>query len=318
MNRAFKRELSYSDISLLPKKCVVASRKECDTSFVLGDYRFEMPVFPANMPSVVDDLTCGYLADQGWFYINHRFGRTPISFVLNMTETDLIASISTGVSLQSEVELSDIYLAGGIPHFITIDIAHAWSEKVKSTIGFIKKKFPKAFVIAGNVCTAEAVQELESWGADAIKVGIAGGAACTTKNKTGFHRPMVSAILECASVAKVPIIADGGIKEHGDIAKALACGATAVMAGMLFSGYDESAGDKVSVNGGIFKEYYGSASERVKGARKNVEGTQILVSYKGPMGPLLTELKEDLQSSISYAGGSDLSALRNCEIVTHS
>ena len=90
------------------------------------------------------------------------------------------------------------------------------------------------------------------------------------------------------------------------------------MAGYLFSGYDESAGDKVSVNGSLYKEYYGSASERVKGARKNVEGKEVLVPYKGPMANLLTELKEDLQSSISYAGGSDLSALRNVEIVTHS
>ena len=120
---------------------------------------------------------------------------------------------------------------------------------------------------------------------------------------------MASTILECAEVATVPIIADGGIVEHGDIAKALACGASMVMAGHLFAGYDQSAGDIITVEGRQYKEYYGSASEFNKGMKRHVEGQRLLVDYKGSMIPLLTELQEDLRSSISYAGGSDLSAL---------
>ena len=133
--------------------------------------------------------------------------------------------------------------------------------------------------------------------------------SCITKNKTGFHRPMVTTIIECAEAAMVPIIADGGIKEHGDIAKAIACGATMVMAGSLFSGYDESAGDILEINGHKYKEYYGSASEFNKSRQQHIEGKRILVDYKGSMVRLLDELQEDLQSSISYAGGSDLTAL---------
>ena len=145
------------------------------------------------------------------------------------------------------------------------------------------------------------------WGADAIKVGIAGGRVCITKNKTGFHRPMVSTVLNCVmEAAGVPIIADGGIEEHGDIAKAIALGAHMVMAGSLFAGYDQSAGQIVEIEKRLHKEYFGSASEHNKGKYQNVEGKKILVNYKGPMEKLLIELKEDLQSSISYSGNRDL------------
>ncbi|WP_199155655.1 IMP dehydrogenase, partial [Chromobacterium sp. ASV23] len=174
---------------------------------------------------------------------------------------------------------------------------------------------PNTFLIGGNVATAEAARDLESWGCDAIKAGIAGGRVCITKNKTGFHRPMVSTVRDCVSAVTVPVIADGGIVEHGDIAKALVCGATMIMAGSLFAGYDESAGDIVEIGGKHYKEYFGSASQFNKGAYVNVEGKKILVEYKGSMGKLLRELQEDLQSSVSYAGGDCLSALREVEMI---
>ena len=182
-------------------------------------------------------------------------------------------------------------------------------------IGEIKRKLPNSFLIVGNVATGEAVKEVASWGADAIKVGIAGGHVCTTKDKTGFHRPMVSTLLDCASVSPVPIIADGGISSHGDIAKAIACGATMVMAGMLFSGYDESAGNVIEINGKMYKEYYGSASEYNKSDIKNVEGRKVLVDYKGPMDKCLKEIQEDLQSSISYSGGNSIESLYSAKLI---
>jgi GMP reductase len=126
--------------------------------------------------------------------------------------------------------------------------------------------FPGSFLIGGNIATADAARDLESWGCDAIKAGIAGGRVCITKNKTGFHRPMISTVRDCVSAVSVPVIADGGIVEHGDMAKALACGASMIMAGSLFAGYDESAGEIVEINGKHYKEYFGSASQFNKGA----------------------------------------------------
>ena len=166
-------------------------------------------------------------------------------------------------------------------------------------------------MIVGNVATPQAVIELQKWGANAIKCGIAGGHVCTTRLKTGFYRPMVSMILECAGVATVPLIADGGIAHGGDVAKALACGAHMVMAGKMFAGYDESAGDLIEIEERKYKTYFGSASEYNKDDQKYIEGKKILVDYNGSMKKLLKELHEDLQSSISYSGGKTISALNN-------
>ncbi|BEV71288.1 MULTISPECIES: GMP reductase [unclassified Paludibacterium] len=311
-------ELNYADIYLVPKKTVVDSRKECDTSVQLGKHRFVMPVYASNMKSVVDADTCEFFARQGWFYTMHRFNVDVVRFVADMQAKGLFASISAGVNEDTLVQLNELKAAGLTPEYITMDVANAWCVKAERMIKVIKDMFPDSFLIGGNIATAEAARDLESWGCDAIKAGIAGGRVCITKNKTGFHRPMVSTTLDCAHAVRVPVIADGGIVEHGDVAKAMSCGAAMVMAGSLFAGYDESAGNIVEINGKHYKEYFGSASQYNKGAYVNVEGKKILVEYKGSMQKLLVELMEDLQSSISYAGGRDLAALRDVErIVVH-
>ncbi len=308
------RELNYKNVYLIPNKTIVESRSDCDTSVTLGSRKFVMPVYPANMKSVVDEHTCEYLAKAGYFYTMHRFGIDNCMFTAYMQNKGLYASISIGLR---DTNLDVVNLK---PEYITLDIANAWSNAAESSIKSIKDKLPSCFLIVGNVATIEAVLDLQRWGADAVKVGIAGGHVCITKDKTGFHRPMVSTISECTqnNHVKVPIIADGGITCHGDIAKAIACGAHMVMAGMLFAGYDESAGGIVcdrAVSEKFYKEYYGSASEFNKPDKKNIEGRKVLVDYKGPMSKLLTELKEDLQSSISYAGGTRLNALKLARII---
>ncbi|QEL55658.1 GMP reductase [Chromobacterium paludis] len=308
-------ELNYGDVYLVPKKTVVDSRKECDTSVQFGPRTFVMPVYPSNMKSVVSAETCEYFARQGWFYTMHRFNVDAVAFTRDMQSKGLFASISVGVNEDTIEQLDALKAAGLTPEYMTLDIANAWCVKAERMIKHIKQHFPDTFLIGGNVATAEAARDLEAWGCDAIKAGIAGGRVCITKNKTGFHRPMISTVRDCVGAVKIPVIADGGIVEHGDIAKALVCGAKMVMAGSLFAGYDESAGDIVEISGKHYKEYFGSASQFNKGAYVNVEGKKILVEYKGSIPKLLRELQEDLQSSISYAGGSTLSALREVEMI---
>ncbi|OHX18586.1 guanosine monophosphate reductase [Chromobacterium amazonense] len=310
-----KTELNYGDVYLVPKKTVVDSRKACDTSVQFGPRRFVMPVYPSNMKSVVSAETCEFFARQGWFYTMHRFNVDAVAFTRDMQAKGLFASISVGVNEDTIEQLEALQAAGLQPEYMTLDVANAWCVKAERMIKHIKQHFPNTFLIGGNVATAEAARDLESWGCDAIKAGIAGGRVCITKNKTGFHRPMVSTVRDCVSAVTVPVIADGGIVEHGDIAKALVCGATMIMAGSLFAGYDESAGDIVEIGGKHYKEYFGSASQFNKGAYVNVEGKKILVEYKGSIPKLLRELQEDLQSSVSYAGGSTLSALREVEMI---
>jgi GMP reductase len=274
-----------------------------------------MPLYAANMKSVVDAETCEYFARRNWFYTMHRFDVDAVAFVRDMQAKGLFASISVGVNGDTLQQLAALKAAGLRPEYITLDVANGWCVKAERMIRFIKREFPNSFLIGGNIATAEAARELQEWGCDAIKAGIAGGRVCITKNKTGFHRPMVATVRDCAAAVSVPLIADGGIVEHGDVAKALACGASMVMAGSLFAGYDESAGEIVEIDGKHYKEYFGSASQFNKGEYKNVEGKKILVEYKGSIARLLHELQEDLQSSVSYAGGRELSALRTVQMI---
>lgn len=308
----------YEDIQLIPAKSIVTSRSECDTSVKLGNHTFKLPVVPANMQTIIDEKLALYLAENGYFYVMHRFEpETREQFIKDMHARNLIASISVGIKPE-EYEFVDLLVEKNlVPEFITIDVAHGHSNNVIKMIQYIKEKLPESFVIAGNVGTPEAVRELENAGADATKVGIGPGKVCITKMKTGFGTGgwQLAALRWCAKAASKPIIADGGIRQHGDIAKSVRFGATMVMIGSLFAGHDESPGETIEVDGKLYKEYFGSASEYQKGERRNVEGKKMHVEYKGSIQDTLTEMEQDLQSSISYAGGNHVMAIRNVDYV---
>ncbi|MBA8778445.1 GMP reductase [Staphylococcus schleiferi subsp. coagulans] len=308
----------YEDIQLIPNKSVVKSRSEIDTSIQFGPKRFKLPVVPANMQTVMNETLAEWFAQNDYFYIMHRFDEAArLPFVKKMHEKGYFASISVGVK-QGEFDFINQLKAEGLsPEYITIDIAHGHSDQVIEMIQHIKKQLPNVFVIAGNVGTPEGVRELENAGADATKVGIGPGRVCITKIKTGFGTGgwQLAAVNHCSKAARKPIIADGGIRTHGDIAKSIRFGASMVMIGSLFAAHEESPGETVEIDGKTYKEYFGSASEFQKGERKNVEGKKMFVEHKGALKDTLTEMKEDLQSSISYAGGKDIDALRKVDYV---
>ncbi|NLJ19380.1 GMP reductase, partial [Globicatella sulfidifaciens] len=274
----------YEDIQLIPAKSIVTSRSECDTSVTLGNHTFKLPVVPANMQTIIDEKLALYLAENNYFYVMHRFEpETREQFIKDMHARKLIASISVGIKPE-EYDFVDLLVEKKlVPEFITIDVAHGHSNNVIKMIQYIKERLPESFVIAGNVGTPEAVRELENAGADATKVGIGPGKVCITKMKTGFGTGgwQLAALRWCAKAASKPIIADGGIRQHGDIAKSIRFGATMVMIGSLFAGHDESPGEKIEIDGKLYKEYFGSASEFQKGERRNVEGKKMHVEYKG-------------------------------------
>ncbi|WP_269633725.1 GMP reductase [Pelomonas sp. BJYL3] len=307
----------YDNILLLPRKCRVESRAECDTSIEFGPRRFKLPVVPANMKTVVDERITEWLATNGYFYVMHRFDLDAVAYARSMRDKGLFVSISSGVK-EADYALIDCLAAEGVgADYITIDIAHGHADSVQRMIAHIKQKLPDTFVIAGNVGTPEGVIDLENWGADATKVGIGPGKVCITRLKTGFGTGgwQLSALKWCARVATKPIIADGGIRHHGDIAKSVRFGASMVMVGSLFAGHEESPGNTVEVDGKLYKEYYGSASDFNKGEYKHVEGKRILEPVKGRFADTVREMREDLQSSISYAGGRQLADLRKVNYV---
>ena len=308
----------YEDIQLIPNKCIVQSRSECDTSIKFGSRSFKMPVVPANMQTIIDEKLAINLAENGYFYVMHRFEEEKrIDFIEMMQNKGLFASISVGIKEDEYKFVDDLVKKGLKPEYITIDVAHGHSEFVIKMIKYIKKNLPESFVIAGNVGTPEAVRDLERAGADATKVGIGPGKVCTTKLKTGFGTGgwQLAALNWCAKAASKPLIADGGIRDHGDIAKSIRFGASMVMIGSLFAGHEESPGETIEENGIIYKEYFGSASEYQKGEKKNVEGKKILIEHKGKITDTLRAMQQDLQSSISYAGGNTLDCLRKVDYI---
>lgn len=308
----------YEDIQLIPAKGILQSRSQADTSIEFGNHRFKLPVVPANMQTIIDEKLSVWLAENGYFYIMHRFEEeTRKDFIKMMREKELITSISLGIKEDEYGFVEELVNEDLIPDYITIDVAHGHSDTVINMIKHVKKHMPEVFLIAGNVATPEAVRDLENVGADATKVGVGPGKVCTTKLQTGFGTGgwQLAALSRCSKVARKPLIADGGVRTHGDIAKSVRFGASMVMIGSLFAGHEESPGETVEVNNQKYKKYFGSASAQQKGEKRNVEGKSMLVPFKGDVADTLEEMKQDLQSSISYAGGEDLDAIRKVDYV---
>jgi GMP reductase len=315
------RRFDFRDINLIPRKCIVASRSMCDTSKRFGYHMFKLPIVPANMECVINKPIAKKLASEGYFYIYHRFQNDTIEFIQEMKRDDLISSISLGVNADAYKLVEEMKQKDAIPDYITIDIAHGHSEKMESILKFLRKEFPndekRPYIIAGNVSTPEAVVDLEEWGADCIKAGVGPGMACTTYMMTGYgsRNTQAAVVQACAKAKRKPettIIADGGITEPGDIAKALVMGADMVMIGGMFSGLTDSPGNLVTgVDGKQYKEFWGSASVFQSGKQNRIEGTKKLIPAKNH--GILQEmhyLGECLQSAISYGGGNSLECFK--------
>ncbi len=211
---------------------------------------------------------------------------------------------------------------------VVVDTAHGHSHGVIEAVRSLKKKFPDLEIIAGNVGTGDATRDLIRAGADAVKIGIGPGSICTTRVVAGVGVPQVTAILECAKAAArsgVPVIADGGIKQTGDIAKAIAAGADTVMIGGLFAGVDESPGEKILYEGRSYKLYRGMGSiEAMKeGSRDRYfqdveddiqklvpEGIEGRVPYKGPLGEIVYQMIGGLRAAMGYCGCATIAELK--------
>lgn len=224
---------------------------------------------------------------------------------------------AVGVGGDAEERVAELAKAG--VDVVVVDTAHGHSASVLATVRLLKRRFPEVEIVAGNVATKEAVRDLIAAGADAIKVGVGPGSICTTRIVAGAGVPQLTAVAECASAAaraKVPIIADGGIKYSGDISKAIAAGASAVMIGGLFAGTEESPGETVLFQGRTYKVYRGMGSlgamerggrdryaQKDRPVQKLVpEGIEGRVPYRGTMSGVVYQLVGGLRSGMGYCG----------------
>ena len=308
--------LSYDDICLIPRYSELSTRSLAVPAVNFGGNFFELPIIPANMRCCIDPDLAKKLSKKSYMYIMHRFDVEYEVFVKKANEESWpVVSISVGVSQSDIPSLENIAIRNYKLDYITLDVAHGHSKLVKDTLYYLRKKFPDSFIIAGNVATPKAVADLEKWGASAVKVGIGGGSPCSTKYKTGFTNPMFTCISECACAAGVPIIADGGIRHNGDIAKALVAGASMVMCGGLFVACKDSPAETINIPCSTYaKRYFGSASLSNKSKNSHIEGFTVDVEGNGmTYFEKLNEISEDLSSAISYAGGEDLAAFNRVQ-----
>ncbi|NDD52402.1 GMP reductase [bacterium] len=312
----------YKDITLVPKYSTLDSRSLADTTTKLGAHTFKTPIVPSNMKCTIDNDAARVLSTNGYFYIMHRFDNVTLGHIKIANEEQWpIISVSAGVGEGDKVLFDEIFDKGYRVDYITVDIAHGHHIKMKQMLEYLQKfrALRNTQIIAGNITTCEAAYDLIKWGADIVKVGIGQGYVCTTKDKTGFTMPMFTCVNKMP--VHIPVIADGGIRSNGDIAKAIVAGASMVMAGSMFAKLADSpsATFKDLHTGETLKEYYGSASFYNKGYNKNIEGKRELIeadtlTYLQKM----QEIREDLQSAISYAGGFNLDSLRNVSYYTQS
>ena len=221
---------------------------------------------------------------------------------------------------------------------IVVDIAHGHSENAITTVKNIKKAFPDCELIAGNVATAQGTEDLIKAGVDAVKVGVGSGSICITRVITGSGVPQLTAVMDCAEIAKkydIPIISDGGTRTSGDATKALAGGASTVMLGSMLSGTDESPGSTISKNGKRYKIYRGMASLAAARGRKSketglvdladdlndyvAEGVEGFVPYKGTVTDIIKQITGGIRSGLSYCGGHTISQMQeNAEFIKMS
>lgn len=314
-----KTALTYDDIQLVPAYSDIESRQNIDlTTKFTTNYKIKVPLIASPMDTVCDSEMAFAMAELGGVGIIHRFmsieeqsEHTKYVRVRLALDGKLELPIAAAIGANGDyLERAQELVRNGA-NVILIDVAHGHHKFVKDALRALKIALPSHVdVIAGNVATAKATQYLTDWGADAIRVGIGGGSLCTTRVKTGFGVPNVSSLSECALATSLPIIACGGIRNSGDIAKALAVGANSVILGSLLAGTKEAPGQIIERQNGLYKRYRGAASLETKSihgqATRNVEGESTIVPFKGGVKFIVDGLLDGVRSALSYAGANNL------------
>jgi GMP reductase len=316
MKASEKQLLDYDDVVLIPNFSTCNSRTELEIKIPLGDMTFKSPAIPSNMICAIDYAKAEELANLDYFYVLHRFYPYDDVFKWAINRVAKYNSLSIGVQEKDYEFVKRLSNARVDVEYITIDIAHGHHQSVKDMIAHVRNELPATFIIAGNVGTAKGTMFLQNCGANAIKVGLGYGKACTTYNCTGVGTPMFSTIREITFSdvrpgLRIPIIADGGVRQPGDICKALVAGANFVMIGSEFAACSDSPGEIVIDEHGVeHKEYFGSASEYTKGHKAFVEGRKLMLESKHETYlQYISRVNQGVKSCMSYAGVDDVNKL---------
>lgn len=323
-------KLDYSDVLLRPKRSTLTSRKDVDLEREFTFYHSKktwrgVPIIAANMATCGTFAMAKILSQHKMITAFHKFYKIQDyqKFFQNFSNPDYIV-YTLGIRDEDISQLKEMITTNLLSNFsfICIDVPNGYLERFLEAIKLVRKLCPDHIIIAGNVVTNEMTEEIILSGADIVKVGIGPGSACTTRRMTGVGYPQLSAVIECADAAHGIsnnrggcglVIADGGQQYPSCIAKAFCAGADFNLAGSLFSGFDESAGEMIEKDGKKYKEYFGSSSNKAlwefygnKSAHRAAEGRYVLMPYKGSIGGFIQDLFGSLRSTGTYIGARKL------------
>jgi len=324
-----KEVLSFDDVILVPGYSDLRSRKTIDTSVEVNysnnNLKFNIPIISSPMSTVTEAHMSNAMISQGGLGIIHRYNTIEFQTKLlgYVNHRDYRAA-AIGVTGDYKERLSE--LVKNDLSIVCIDIAHGDHIMMEEAVEFIRSEYPNLFVIAGNIATGEAYKRLSSAGAHAIRTSVGSGSICTTRIQTGHGMPTFQAIMDCQEARTemmnneaentAYIIADGGIKNSGDIVKSLAAGADFVMLGSMLSGTRETPGKIITNSDGKkVKRYNGMASKAAqknwKGTYNSIEGVASYVPYKGTTSKVINEIMSNVRSGMSYSGASNLNELKD-------
>lgn len=319
--------LTFDDVLLRPAASDVLPNEVQLKTRLTTRVELDMPLLSAAMDTVTEGPMALLMARLGGMGVIHRnlspAGQAKeVEFVKSSAKNEERLLVGAAVGTSNPMERVEKLVAAGCD-VVVVDTAHGHSSKVIRTVAEIREKWPELHLIAGNVATPEATEALIKAGADAVKVGVGPGSICTTRVVAGVGVPQLSAIAECAAAAKalgVPVIGDGGIRTSGDVAKAIAAGASTVMLGGLLGGTSESPGEVVRVGDVAWKAYRGmgslgamtkGSSDRyfqggVKAEKLVPEGVSARVPYRGPAGNVIHQLLGGLRAGMGYTGAATI------------
>jgi len=318
-----KQALSYDDILLVPQYSDIGSRTEiCIENELDQQNHFDLPIIASPMDTISETKMGIAMSSNGALAILHRYNTIEVQSQMAEEVIKLRggrAGAAIGVSGDYLDRARALYEAG--VRILCIDVAHGHHLHVKNALRELRQAFGDAVhLMAGNVATFEGFGDLATWGANSVRIGIGGGSICSTRVQTGHGIPTLESILatriakQAGRFKNVKVIADGGIKNSGDIVKALACGADFIMVGSLLAGTNECPGEVFETAKGKFKTYRGMASKDAqidwRGKASSLEGISTAVRYRGGVKITLQDLKRGICSGLSYSGARTILELQ--------
>ncbi len=315
-----KTALCYDDVLLVPQYSMVKSRKDVDLSSNLGrNINLSIPIIASPMSTICEIEMALAMSRVGGLGIVHRYMtlERQVDIIKKLNEHNVLTAFAVGVTgdYLKRIEVLEQYNVD----IICLDVAHGDSILMEQAIFEIKNRFNDRFhLMVGNVATEDAFEGLCQAGANSIRVGVSPGSICSTSVQTGHGLPTFQSIVDCCSISKqygVPIIADGGCKNSGDVVKALGAGGSFVMLGSMLAGTDQCPGDILAHNNRLCKVYSGMGSKTAqisyKGEFSSDEGISTYVDYKGCVEDVIEDICRGVRSGLSYSGAFNIKELQH-------